>query len=124
MGAVTARSPLGALYSPAALRSASATCSRTLFATLTYSAPASVSTNLRVERISNRVRRCDSKSAIFRLTVGSGTFILRLTGDKLPLSTASTSIAQGSSRSTQPSARDEPPERYKPVHAAFQKSRE
>ena len=41
-----------------------------------------------------------SRSAIFRLTVGSGTFILRLAADKLPTSTASTSIAIASSRST------------------------
>jgi len=54
---------------------------------------------LRVERVSNRAPRCDSKSAIFRLTVGSGTFILRLAADKLPTSTASTSIAMASSRS-------------------------
>src|SRR5260370_26073809 len=99
------RSPLGALYSPAAVRSASVTCSRILFATLTYAAPASVSTNLRVERISNRVPRCDSRSAIFRLTVGSGTFILRPTADKLP--TAATSIAIASRRSTQPPTKRE-----------------
>jgi pimeloyl-ACP methyl ester carboxylesterase len=67
-------------------------------ATLTYAALASVSVNLRVERVSNRDAIPNPR---FRLTIGSGTFIVRLAADKLSTSAASKSIATALSRSTQ-----------------------
>ena len=100
VGAVTTRSPLGSMYSPAAVRSASFSCSRMVLAAVTYERPAGVRSSPLAERINRSALRWLSNSETLRLTVASGTPSLRLALERLPHSTAASITAIASRRST------------------------
>src|SRR5215471_17340013 len=53
----------------------------------------------RLVRLTSRVRRCASSSETFRLTVASGIPSLRAAADRLPASTAASSVDMDSNRS-------------------------
>src|SRR6516164_8763059 len=86
-GAVIVNSPVGAVYSPEAMRSASDTSARMRLHAARYQLPASVSASWRLERLNSLIRRWDSSSETLRLTVVSGVFIWRAAADRLPAST-------------------------------------
>src|SRR5580698_9377304 len=99
VGADTARSPLGAVYSPEAVRSASFTSSRIALAAVMKEWPAGVGISPFADRVNSVACRWASNSEIFRLTVASGRPRFLLAFERLPASTAWSTIDMASTRS-------------------------
>src|ERR1700720_882614 len=99
VGAVTTRSPLGAVYSPEAVRSASFTSSRIPLAAVMKERPAGVGISPFDDRVKSVVFRWASNSETLRLTVARGRPRFRLGFERLPASTAWSRIDMASTRS-------------------------
>src|SRR5262245_30734939 len=99
IGVVSVSSPVGAVYSPHAVRSASVTSVRMRLHAARYELPASVNTSRRLDRLNSLVRRCDSRSEIRRLTVASGVPSRRDAADRLPSSATARKVDIASRRS-------------------------